>query len=70
MAQSSDYYTHSKDIIEALFSSHPQMYKGYNILAGKALLLALSDRRTARRLHVMGNSMRSSGHKNWGGTKK
>ena len=66
MAKRSDYYARSKDIIEALFEKHPQMYRGYNILAGKTLLLAISDRRTARRLHVMENSMKKSGHKRWG----
>lgn len=54
-------------VIEGLFEASPQMYKGFNILAGKALYLALFDRRTARRLHVMGRSMKKCGHKNWGG---
>ena len=54
-------------VIEGLFEASPQMYKWFNILAGKALYLALFDRRTARRLHVMGRTMKKSGHKNWGG---
>ena len=53
--------------IETLFQVHHQTYKGWNVLAGKALYLALFDRRTGRRLHVMGRTMKKCGHKNWGG---
>ena len=58
------------DVCQSLFDANPETFNGYSILAGKALLLALFDRRTARRLHVMGRTMKKSGHKNWGGMKK
>ena len=51
--------------IQALFDANPQMIGGYSVIALKALYLALFDRRTSRRLHVMQRSMRNSGHKNW-----
>ena len=69
MARSND--TDDKnESIQGLFDANPETFNGYSILAGKALYLALFDRRTARRLHVMKRSMRNSGHKDWGGTKK
>ena len=58
------------DVCQSLFDANPETFNGYSILAGKALYLALFDRRTARRLHVMKRSMRNSGHKDWGGMKK
>lgn len=50
---------------EEMLRQYPDQYKGYNILAGKALLLALWDRRTARRLHVMGQTMAKQGNHYW-----
>ena len=55
------------DVCQSLLDANPETFNGYSILAGKALYLALFDRRTARRLHVMGRSMKKCGHKNWGG---
>ena len=69
MARSND--TDDKnESIQGLFDANPQMIGGYSVIALKALYLALFDRRTSRRLHVMKRSMRNSGHKNWGGMKK
>lgn len=50
---------------EEMFKQYPETYKGYNILAGKALLLALWDRRTARRLHVLGRVEKVQGLTVW-----
>lgn len=66
MARSND--TDDKnESIQGLFDANPQMIGGYSVIALKALYLALFDRRTSRRLHVMGRSMKKCGHKNWGG---
>lgn len=51
--------------VNELFEQHPEKYKGFSILAAKTLLLALTDRRCARRLHVMGNTMARQGNYYW-----
>lgn len=50
---------------EEMLKMYPETYKGYNILAGRALLLALWDRRTARRLHVLGRVEKVQGLTVW-----
>lgn len=69
MARSND-SDDKNESIQGLFDANPETFNGYSILGGKALLLALFDRRTARRLHVMGRTMKKQGNKNWGGGKQ